>query len=52
MKTLKLLFSFFLLSIVISSCTPQALDEDQTDLIDNIQATGAEDSNEDDGSKD
>nr|WP_321231548.1 hypothetical protein [uncultured Psychroserpens sp.] len=52
MKTLKFLFALLIFSISIFACTPQALDDDQSNIIENIQATGAEDSNEDDGSKD
>ena len=52
MKTLKIVFSLVILSIIITSCTPQALDEDQNNGIENIHATGDEDSTADDGSKD
>lgn len=51
MKTLKLLFSLLVLSIIISSCTPQALVDDES-IIENTQATGGDDSSADDGSKD
>ncbi|WP_299338703.1 hypothetical protein [uncultured Psychroserpens sp.] len=49
MKILKLLLAFFILSTITTSCTPQALDDNQ---IINPQATGSEDNTVDDGSKD
>lgn len=52
MKTLKFLFTLFVFSIIIASCTPQALDDNQTTLEDQTQATGHEDDTVDDGSKD
>ena len=51
MKSLKLMFSLVILTITISSCTPQSLDDDPNNIIDNIQATGDDDA-VDDGSKD
>lgn len=51
MKTLKVFFSLFVFAAVLFSCTPQAIDEDQTNSFDNIHATGDEDGNVDDGSK-
>nr|WP_321227730.1 hypothetical protein [uncultured Psychroserpens sp.] len=51
MKTLKLLFSLLLLSIIISSCTPQALDDNPKNITEDTQATGDDDA-VDDGSKD
>ena len=43
MKTLKVIFSLLTLTIVLFSCTPQALDEDQnTNAIEDVHATGDE----------
>lgn len=52
MKIVKALFYLFTLSIIMSSCTPQALDDDQSNIIENTQATGSENTTTDDGSKD
>jgi len=44
MKTLKVIFSLFALTLFLSSCTPQALDDDQdTNAVEDIQATGEDD---------
>jgi hypothetical protein len=52
MKTVKLLFSLLILSMIIFSCTPQALDDEPNNIPENIEATGGEDTSPDDGSKD
>ncbi|MDC1265725.1 hypothetical protein N8009_02915 [Flavobacteriaceae bacterium] len=52
MKTLKVIFSLFALTLFLSSCTPQALDDDQdTNAVEDIQATGDESANVQNGSK-
>lgn len=52
MKTLKFLL-VLVSSIIIVSCTDLAFDEEmQQPTADNIQATGGEDANPEDGSKD
>lgn len=52
MKTLKFIFSLLTVTLFLSSCSPQALDDDRdTNAVENIQATGDEDANPDDGSK-
>ncbi|MEM5566947.1 hypothetical protein WNY78_17630 [Psychroserpens sp. AS72] len=52
MRILKFLFIVLIIFISISSCTPQELDDDNLNLIDNVQATGDENETVDDGSKD
>ena len=43
MKTLKVIFSLLTLTLILFSCTPQALDDDQnTNAVEDIQATGDE----------
>ena len=52
MKTLKLISSLFALTLILFSCTPQALDDDQdTNAVENVQATCDECANVQDGSK-
>ena len=52
MKTLKVIFSLFALTLFLSSCTPQALDDDQnTNAVEDIQATGGENTSTNNGSK-
>jgi len=54
MKTLKVIFSLFALTLILFSCSPQALDDDQnTNAVENIQAaaTGEETANTNNGSK-
>ncbi|WP_156115555.1 hypothetical protein [Psychroserpens sp. Hel_I_66] len=51
MKNLKILFSLIVLLILVVSCTPQALDDEQNNITDNIHSTGDDDA-VDDGSKD
>ena len=52
MKTLKLISSLFALTLILFSCTPQALDDDQdTNAVENVQATGDETAHTDNGSK-
>jgi len=52
MKTLKVIFSLFALTLILFSCTPQALDDDQdTNAVEDIQATGDETENTNNGSK-
>ena len=50
MKILKFLFTLLLLASIISSCTPQTLEEDQDNIVQNTQGTGDDDI-VDDGSK-
>lgn len=59
MKTLKFFFYLLTLSTIVSSCTPQSLDDNQTnihsddsDTVENTQATGENGGSSDDGSKD
>ena len=52
MKTLKFILFTFLLSTFIYSCTPEEDEDYQTNTIENAQATGDENDNVDDGSKD
>jgi PBP1b-binding outer membrane lipoprotein LpoB len=41
MKTVKFIFSLLTVTLFLSSCTPQALDDDQnTNTVENTQATG------------
>lgn len=43
MKTLKVIFSLLTLTLILFSCTPQALDDDQnTNAVEDIQTTGDE----------
>ena len=51
MKTLKLIFSIIVLSTIIQSCTPQSLNDNQTGVLENTQATGDDGSSNNDGSK-
>ncbi|MCD2258072.1 hypothetical protein [Psychroserpens luteolus] len=52
MKTLRLLFLLLATSMCIMSCTDTAFDDDQDQpTLENLQATGGEDANPDDGSK-
>lgn len=52
MKTLKFIFSLLTVTFILSSCSPQALDEDQNaNAVEDIQATGDESANVDNGSK-
>ena len=52
MKTLKVIFSLLTLTLILFSCTPQALDDDQnTNAVEDIQATGEETHTTDNGSK-
>jgi len=52
MKTLKVIFSLFALTLILFSCSPQALDDDQnTNAVEDIQATGEETANTNNGSK-
>ena len=52
MKTLKVIFSLFALTLILSSCSPQALDDDQnTNAVEDIQATGEENTTTHNGSK-
>ena len=52
MKTLKVIFSLFALTLILFSCTPQALDDDQnTNAVEDIQATGEENTTTNNGSK-
>ncbi len=52
MKTLKFIFSLLTVTLFLSSCSPQALDDDRdTNAVENTQATGEEDANPFDGSK-
>ena len=52
MKTLKVIFSLFALTLILFSCSPQALDDDQnTNAVEDIQATGGEKANTNNGSK-
>jgi hypothetical protein len=52
MKNLKPLFIVAIFSIVISSCTPQAMEGNPANYTDDIQATGDEYENTNDGTKD
>ena len=40
MKTLKTIFSLLTLTIILFSCSPQALEDDNTNAVEDIQATG------------
>lgn len=52
MKTLKVIFSLLTLTLILFSCTPQALDEDENvNAVEDIQATGDDDANVENGSK-
>lgn len=52
MKTLKVIFSLLTLTLILFSCTPQALDDDQnTNAVEDIQATGDETAHVNNGSK-
>lgn len=52
MKTLKAIFSLLTLTLILFSCTPQALDDDQnTNAVEDLKATGDEDAHPFDGSK-
>lgn len=52
MKTLKVIFSLLTLTLILFSCTPQALDEDENvNAVEDIQATGDDDANVQNGSK-
>ena len=52
MKTLKVIFSLFALTLILFSCSPQALDDDQnTNAVEDIQATDEETANTNNGSK-
>ncbi|MFD2914791.1 hypothetical protein [Psychroserpens luteus] len=53
MKTLKFIFCLLFVSILVSSCTNLELDEDlETIAAEDVQATGGDDENVNDGSKD
>lgn len=53
MKTLKFTFCLLLMSLFINSCTELELDDDsETTTIEHVQATGGDDENVEDGSKD
>lgn len=53
MKTLRLLFLLLVASTFIVSCTDVDFDDDENQpTLENVQATGGEDANPDDGSKD
>lgn len=52
MKNLKPLFIVAFFSIVISSCTPQTIEENPSNSINNIQASGNETDDPDNGTKD
>jgi hypothetical protein len=51
MKILKIFFALFVLSIIMASCTAEALEDNQTTSADQVQATGAEDDYVSNGSK-
>lgn len=51
MKNLKPLFIIAIFSLIISSCTPQAI-EKPANSIDNTQATGSEGESTNNGTKD
>lgn len=52
MKTLKFIFSLLTVTLILSSCSPQALEDEQNaNAVEDIQATGDEDANVDNGSK-
>ena len=52
MKTLKVIFSLLTLTLILFSCTPQALDDDRnTNAVEDIQATGEECETTNNGSK-
>ena len=53
MKTLKTIFSLLTLTLILSSCSPQAMDDDQnTNAVEDTQATGDETWQTHKGSKD
>lgn len=52
MKTLKLFFSLFIFALILSSCTPQALDDTEPSATEDVQATTDRDANIDNGGKD
>jgi hypothetical protein len=52
MKTLKFIFSLLTVTLILSSCSPQALDDDQNaNAVEDIQATGDETAHVNNGSK-
>lgn len=51
MKILKLFLCLFALALITSYCTPQSLDDNQSNHIENTQSTGDDDASVSDGSK-
>ena len=51
MKTLKTIFSLLTLTVILFSCSPQALEDDNTNAVEDIQATGEDDTSTQNGSR-
>ena len=51
MKTLKLIFSLLTITLFFASCSPQALEDDRTNAVEDTQATGDDSGNVENGGK-
>ena len=52
MKTLKFIFSLLTLTVILASCTPQAMDDDQnTNAVEDTQSRTGDETTQNTGSK-